>query len=318
MAGNMITIEGYNNNTVSDLIIQFHEKFRTQFGDKLSNIKKRQGSILLMDNGSTLEPTDTLGNKGIGEGTELHIIYKGTLTCSCRNIPGSRVSNISPRLHYWIESYDEKHGTTFMQPDDPRQQIELGRSITKPISDRLEKINNWNQGANYVFLLTDAYLHDYGTRMRVMSSTHRETEPNVIYYSDNADNKMMVRYYPRRTRDASIFEDITVKNNFSVRGTYHITNLSIHQTKVRGDYIRRFVISVILLAPIEICDADGDILATLDDPEGYCVLPYDYIVNCQSDGQFPMPNKGNLAGGRRSKRSQKKRKTRRRTHKKRA
>ena len=87
-------------------------------------------------------------------------------------------------------------------------------------------------------------------------------------------------------------------------------------------YKRQFEICVILKGPIEICEPNGTVKYSSDDPTALCRVQYDSIMTCNPQGELNIPNKSQ--GGRRAKqtkrtkRSKNKRKTIRRTHKKRA
>jgi hypothetical protein len=323
MGGTTISIEGCHNDTSVSYLIE-------QLRKKLSNIKKRQG-ITLMMNASPLEPTDILGDKGIVDGTNLFITYLSILSCI-------RPEPIAPHLHRWIEEGNKEQGIEFLPPFESVETITArliadaaaggppyderrlfsvadGEHKSNGGSTRLVEYNQWDWDQEYLFFLTNTQ-SQYFNMPRIFNGSRVMGENNRIsYFSSMRNNKISLIYFPQGILGR--FQRIDVPNYSSIRGTLNGIIIKIFQKEHKigsGDFSRDFHINVELMGPIEICGADGTIIASLDHKDATCWLSYDNILMCNADGKPNILNEGNLAGGRRSKRSkrsQKKRKTRR-------
>jgi hypothetical protein len=334
MGGTTISIEGCHNDTSVSYVIE-------QLRQRLSNIKKRQG-ITLMMNASLLEPTDTLGDKGIVDGTNLFITYLSILACI-------RPEPIAPHLYRWIEEGNKERGIEFLPPFksvetitarliadaaaggppyDPRRLFSVanGEHKSNGGSTRLVEYNRWDWDQEYLFFLTNTQRQYFSMPSIFNGSRVMGENSRISYFSSIHDNKISLKYFPQGIMGR--FQKIDVSNYSSIRGTLDGIIIKIDQKEHKidsGDFSREFHIDVKLMGPIEICEADGTIIASSDYKDAICYVSYDNILMCNGDGEPNMPNEGNrrgnnLAGGRRSKRSkrlkrskrsQKKRKIRR-------
>ncbi len=308
MTGKSVSIEGcHSDTTILDLI--------TQLRQTLPKIKQRQEIQLVMQDSSILEPSDTLGNKGINGNTLLDVFYTGEPSCINQD-------SITNHLHHWIEGQRVEFQPPFNYVPNAMRYVADGTEIV------LEH-NKWLKDEKYLFFLTDTQnkqLRD----PQLFESNHG----TISYKSGLSDltRPLSVQYFPNGK--GSPPTKAPIDNYSSIRGTLEGIKIVINQHggvysselgKYVEGYTRSYYIHVILKGPIEICNSKGRIIANSDQPDALCFVPYDNIVICDSDGKLSIPNQNNSQtnysryGGRRtkrSKRSQKKRKTRR-THKKR-
>jgi hypothetical protein len=318
IAGYHITIQSTAETLVSSLIEQFRQEARHN-GSRLPETSKRKEIFLVRAgniDGTRLE-MGTLRSNGIEANIDLAVFYKGEVACIKPEL-------LAQQLHQWIEGRNIEFSKPFEPVDE--HTLHIGRNGL----DLFAEYNGWTRGTQYVFFLTNAQLPSLREPMTFTSNTMEENG-DINYISTISQFKLplMVAYYPNGMQQLNNY--IKVTDYSSVRGILEDVKITIGQTKgnkpssihkysLEG-YTREYVINVILRGPIEIRNANGTIKASFNDPNGMGSINYETILMCDDRGQPNIPNKGNLAGGRRSKRtkrSKNKRKTRRRTRRNRA
>jgi hypothetical protein len=312
IAGYYITTQCTAETLVSSLIEQFRQEAHKENGLRYPETSKRQEIFLVRAgniDGTRLE-MGTLRSNGIEANIDLAVFYKGEIACI-------KPEPIAQQLHQWIQGGNIEFSTPF-EPVD-RHTFHIGRNGLAPLAE----YNGWTRGTQYVFFLTNAQLPSFNAPITFTSNTMEENgDINYISIASQFKLPLTVAYYPNGMQ--SLNNNIDVTDYSSIRGTLEDVQIDISQKKgnkpsaihkysLEG-YTREYIINVILRGPIEIRNADGTIKASFDDPNGMGSIQYETILMCGDHGQPNIPNRGNLAGGRRtkrSKRSQKKRKTRR-------
>ena len=303
LGGQTVKVQCTPDTPVSYLI----DKFR----DNISPFYKKH-SILLFNETSPLKsngtpkPLDVMGtlkSNGIEHQAELFAKYNGIITCIDHE-------PIAQHLHPWIEGMTEfKFARPFKVAKGPTERID-------DCTDLLTTLNNWNKGEEYVFFLTETR----SPHFKAWSSERSEMgryEGSIDYISGLSkrnDLPMYYEYYPTRIKHQA-----PSTNMVSIRGTLDKITINITQSKqsnAAAEYNREFEIYVNLKGPIEIRKANGMIEYSSNEPDAVCNVPYDSIMMCNSQGQLNIPKQS--LGGTRTKRTHKKRKAHRRTHKKRA
>lgn len=304
MGGRSITIEKCTPETlVSSLIEQFREGASRNNGSRIPESIKRHKIILI--NGTDVLNETTLGDNNIRGYTNLSVVYNSNTSCI-------HSEPIAEHLHRWIEGGDITFNPSL--EDGPRHDSLVRYADSGHL---LAEYNNWSKNGYYRFFLTNTQTINNQTYSFV---SNRMGNRLINYYSNMkryhiSRQPIRIKIYVDRGSGPKFANDQNIIiNNSSVEGIFERIDISII---IKHDYSREFNISVVLKAPFIIYKPDGTISFSSDNPKVSCHIPYDSIVMCNENRQPNIPDKGNLAGGRRtkrskrSKRSQKKRKTRR-------
>ena len=313
LAGQSVTVQCTSDTPVSYLI--------SQFRDNISPMYKRHLILLLKDDRSEVELNGTLKSNGIEHDTNLFAIYKFWVSCI-------NPEPIAGHLHHWIEN----NIRTFKPKFNPKIPPPPTWVKTADCTDFFKQYNKWENG-KHSFFLTAAQMGQFDMITTVESITDNIELISIGYKSElskplkSKSNKTSAyveqtsAYVEYRPNELGQLTRQLMANDIFVRGNLDRVQITINQKKgTQGrTFDRGFEIYVILKGPIEICKPNGDIQYSSNNSDAECKIPYDYIEMCSSPAEFYMSN--NTQGGRRvkrTKRTQKKRKTQRRTHKKRA
>ena len=311
-AGHYITTQCTADTLVSSLIEQFRQEARRKNGSRPPKNMARQEIFLVRAgniDGTRLE-MGTLRSNGIEANIDLAVYYKGEAACIKPEL-------LAQQLHQWIEGGNIEFNTPFQPVNE--HTVHTARNGLALLAE----YNGWTRGTQYIFFLTNTQLPSLREPTTFTSDTMEENGTiNYISLVSQFNIPLMVAYYPNGMQHLN--NNIEVTNYSSIRGTLEDIRIFIDQEKENKPsanhndphegYKRNYVINIILRGPIEIRNPNGTIKASFDDPNGMGSINYETILMCGDHGQPNIPNRGNLAGGRRSKRtkrSQKKRKTRR-------
>jgi hypothetical protein len=302
LAGQSITLECTSNTPVSYLMDQFRQilpmgikqHFILLFKDDGSMIKQN-GTIFLIP----LDAASTLKKEGITHEISLFAIH-------------TRISD--PESESFIEPlHDMIEDMARLNPDEFTSDM---WNLNTNITELLTEYNNLTVGTKYVFNLSMDQRHHFPTKQIVES-------PKTIRYISGLSipNRLQneVLYFPFGLRHA---ERRLVSAHLSIEGTLDSIEMYLSHFCDRPLKCKRFyTIHVLLKGPIVIRDQrTGQIKYESNHPDAIVKIPYDYI-------EFRSPLLRNTSnahshGGRRltkrTMRTQKKRKIRQRTYKKRS
>ena len=332
MSGRSVTVDECTpQTTISELI----KKLRERLSDR-----DNKRTIVLLKNDTFEELTGTtLGDNDITSATELQVIFKDP---EMGNYEEDKVKCVNPepiteKLHNWIETtkiHGRKIFPTAVLKQTSKEEIDCTELVTEH--------NHWKTGEKCIFFLQMTRTEHF-KEWRSDSSTMKGYNGTIQYKSgielksQRPNRKPLpppIHYQYFNSREAER-QELLPANMSSIEGILHKIEIDIDLENLQTNeikYKREFQIYVILKGPITIRDRDGAIKHSSQDPEAKCRVQYDNIKLCNSksnknqeiwntfNASLPdasLPD-ASLLGGRRAKRTQKKRKAHRRTHKKRA
>lgn len=316
MTGLSVTVDCTPETTISDLI----EKFRERLSDR-----DNKRTIVLSKLDPPGELNGTLGDNNITSETTLEVLFTGP---EMRNYENDIIKCVNPepitgKLHDWIEN-TKIHGKKILTAVKKAQFKE-----NIDCTDLVTEHNNWRTGEECVFFLTMTRPEHFKEWQSDSSTMKGYTGPidyqsGIKFKSKELKEISPPMYYQYYNSLGAIRHDHLPDDMSSIRGTLHNIKINIgneKQDRIGVEYKREFQIYVILNGPITIYNPDGKITYSSNDPQATCRVLYDSIMLCNSQGANSQGKFNTLninRGGKRAKRTQKKRKAHRRTHKKRA
>jgi len=329
------------NTTIQQLINKFHETYRDN---------KRKSYLKKLD--SLEELTGTLGENNITGDTTLIVVYREKESDISDIIKCINPNPIAEKLHHFIEDHPPLFGFKAVKGEQVLQrEIDCTTIVTEHnnwtinteclffltttrnsdseiwVSDEIKMPPPNKKDAPYVGPIK--YISGFEAFKRTpMTYTYsetqhddreREVEPQTLRYQHMTSIK--------GTLDSIVLQ-ISNKNVSAKSKPKSKSNNTPNNEKLKPMtyYQREFQIYVILKGPIEICDPDGTVKYSSDDLTARCRVMYDSIMICNSTNDINQQRFNKLKinqGGKRTKRTctkrtYKKRKAHRRTHKKRA
>lgn len=320
MTGHSVTVDKCTpDTTISHLI----KKFRESLSDRDN---KRKFVLSKIDPPGEL--TGTLGDNDITSDTTLEALFVGAEMGSYEKdiIKCVNPESITGKLHNWIET-TKIYGKKIF----PRA-ITGSKQIFKENIDCTELVtehNHWRTGEECVFFLTMTrpdHFKEWQSDSSEMKGYNGpiDYKSGIEFKSKELKKRSPPMYYEYSNSLDAERHELLPENMSSIQGTLHKIKIKIgleKQDRIGVDYKREFQIYVILKGPITIYNPNGTVKYSSQDPQATCRVQYDSIMLCNSQGANSQGQFNTLninQGGRRAKRTQKKRKAHRRTHKKRA